>query len=80
MRDNTMRGISSPHENDVLMGRGGKNNLHPGNEKLREFARERCEAYRYATKKGKSDLSKELVRLMRELKPSARYITSKKAS
>ena len=64
--------IAIPHENDVLMGRGGKNNQHSGNEKLREFARRRSEDYRAATKKGKSDISRELVRLMRQLKPSAR--------
>ena len=25
-----------PHDNDILMGRGGKNNQHSGNEKLRQ--------------------------------------------
>lgn len=25
-----------PHDNDILMGRGGKNNQHCGNEKLRQ--------------------------------------------
>ncbi len=67
-----MKGIASPHENDVLMGRGGKNNQHSGNEKLRELARERCEEYRVACKKVKSDISRELVRLMRQLDPPAR--------
>lgn len=66
--------VDSPHHNDVLMGRGGKNNLHSGNERLREFARRRCEDYRRATKKIKSDISRELVRLMRELDPPARYV------
>ena len=64
--------VDSPHHNDVLMGRGGKNNQHSGNEKLREFARRRCEDYRRATKKTKSELSRELVRLMRDLDPPAR--------
>ena len=27
-----------PHENDILMGRGGKNNQHTGNEKLRQVS------------------------------------------
>lgn len=69
-----MEGITSPHENDVLMGRGGKNNQHSGNEKLREIARERCEDYRVACKKVKSDISRELVRLMRQLDPPARFL------
>lgn len=71
-----MEGITSPHENDVLMGRGGKNNQHSGNEKLREFARGRCEDYRIACKKGKSDISRELVRLMRQLDPPARCVSA----
>jgi len=65
--------IIEPHENDVLMGRGGKNNQHSGNEKLREFAREQCEQYTQSTKKGKSYISKDLVEKMRQLDPPARY-------
>jgi len=64
--------IIQPHENDVLMGRGGKNNQHSGNEKLREMAREECENYSMSTKKGKSYISRQLVQQMRELTPAAR--------
>lgn len=62
-----------PHENDVLMGRGGRNNQHSGNDILRQFAREQGENYRAASKKGKSAISRLLVRQMRELDPPARY-------
>jgi hypothetical protein len=61
-----------PHGNDVLMGRGGKNNQHSGNEKLREMARLESENYRSASKKGKSYISRQLVQQMRDLKPTAR--------
>ena len=54
------------------MGRGGKNNQHSGNEKLRGLARERCQAYQVATKKVKSRLSKELVHLVRTMDPPGR--------
>jgi len=67
-----MTDIRVLHKNDVLLGRGGKNNQHLGNETFRNFARERIEDYRNATKKGKSDLSRELVQLMRELDPPTR--------
>ena len=67
-----LQGIQEPHENDVLMGRGGKNNQHIGNEKLRDLARERCDKYHIASKKGKSEISRELVRLVREMKPPGR--------
>lgn len=69
-----MTNIEQPHENDVLMGRGGKNNQHIGNEKLREVARGRCDDYRQATKKGKSEISRELVRIVRDMTPPGRYV------
>lgn len=65
--------ILQPHEHDVLLGRGGKNNQALGNEKLREMARVEAENYRRSTKKGKSSISRKLVRQMRELDPPARY-------
>ena len=67
-----MSNISHPHENDVLMGRGGKNNQWYGNEKLRSIARERCREYQLATKKEKSLISRELVKRVRRMKPSGR--------
>ena len=66
--------ILNPHENDVLMGRGGKNNQHSGNERLRQIARLHCEGYRSSSKKEKSNLSRHLVREMRSLNPPARYV------
>lgn len=63
-----------PHENDVLLGRGGRNNQHSGNNMLRQFARAEGDNYRVASKKGKSALSRLLVRQMRELDPPARYV------
>ena len=60
----------------VLMGRGGKNNQHSGNEKLRGFARKVCEKYKASTKKGKSNISRELVLKVREQNPPGRYVTS----
>lgn len=66
--------ISEPHENDVLMGRGGKNNQHVGNENLRVVARERCMAYQAASKKGKSMISRELVKVVRDMSPPGRCV------
>jgi hypothetical protein len=67
-----MSGIDAPSENDVLMGRGGNNNKWRGNEKLRKFAAKRCREYQYASKKGKSQISKELVEAIRRLDPPGR--------
>lgn len=66
--------IREPHQNDVLMGRGGKNNQHVGNEQLRGIARGRSLDYQNASKKGKSSISRELVRIVREMKPPGRYV------
>jgi hypothetical protein len=63
-----------PHSHDVLLGRGGRNNQHSGNDILRQFGRLQGENYRVASKKGKSAISRLLVSQMRELNPPARCV------
>jgi len=63
-----------PHENDILMGRGGKNNQHVGNEKLRSLARLESKKYRMASKSGKSCISRNLVQLVRCMSPPGRFL------
>lgn len=46
--------IYQPNENDVLLGRGGRNYEHEGNEQLRRIARSRMREYQQARKKQKS--------------------------
>lgn len=64
--------FSSNHPLDVLMGRGGRNNQFCGNERLRDMARNRCRDYQHATKKGKSQISRELVDAVRLANPAGR--------
>ena len=45
------------NENDILLGRGGKNHEHHGNEQLRKIARSNVHDYKAATKKGKAIIS-----------------------
>jgi hypothetical protein len=71
-----MSDISTPHKNDVLMGRGGNNNQHSGNERLRGVARTRCEDYRRVSKKGKSDISRELIKSVRKWTPPGRCVST----
>jgi hypothetical protein len=68
-----MSGRIEPHGNDVLLGRGGKNNQHSGNENLRTIAKEQCKEYRISSKKGKSSISRDLVRQVRQMTPPGRY-------
>lgn len=63
-----------PHENDILLGRGGKNNQHVGNEQLRSIARSHRNNYRMSTKKGKSHISREIVAFIRRMDPPGRFL------
>ena len=64
----------TPHENDILMGRGGKNNIHSGNEALRELARKRVIEYTKADKKQKWKISVELVAQVKAMTPAGRFL------
>ncbi len=66
--------VVKPHENDILLGRGGNNNKHIGNEKLRTLARSQVERYRNSTKKDKSKISRELVFYIRNMHPPGRFL------
>ena len=63
-----------PHKNDILLGRGGKNNQHIGNEQLRILARSQRDQYRTSSKKNKSHISRQLVRYIRNLNPAGRFL------
>jgi hypothetical protein len=63
-----------PHANDILMGRGGKNNQHIGNEKLRKLARKEAKEYCTSSKKGKSRIAKGLVTKVRQMQPPGRFL------
>ena len=54
----TMPDMIIPDDNDVLMGRGGRNFEHVGNEQLRRFAHDRVRDYQRATKKQKAAISR----------------------
>lgn len=69
-----MDNVVKPHENDILLGRGGNNNKHIGNEKLRTLARSQVERYRNSTKKDKSKISRELVFYIRNMHPPGRFL------
>lgn len=58
----------------LYLDSGGKNNQHSGNEKLRALARVQAKKYNASSKKGKSILSRLLVKQLREFDPPARYV------
>lgn len=70
----TAVGFIVPHSNDVLLGRGGNNNKHIGNEQLRLLAKSLAAEYSKASKKQKSNMSRDIVRHIRNLTPPGRFL------
>ena len=65
----------SPHPNDVLCGRGGGINSHPGNKAFRQWVRIEKESYNLAiTKVEKTRISRKIVNKVRNLSPPGRFL------
>jgi hypothetical protein len=61
-------------QNDVLCGRGGLTNHHPGNVFFRRLVRIKQESYLLASKREKAGVAKEIVELVRSLDPPGRFL------
>lgn len=59
-------GISTFEENDVLSGRGGGTNVHPGNRNFRDLINMHRRSYLKARKNDKPAISRAIVRAIRE--------------
>ena len=64
--------------NDVLCGRGGLTNNHPGNVFFRGLVRSRQEAYLFASKREKALVAHGIVDVIRSLKPPGRFLKKDK--
>jgi hypothetical protein len=64
----------SPTQNDILLGRGGNNNKHPGNKQLRLKAMNHVQEYMVCSKTDKTHVVNELVTWVRNLKPPGRFL------
>eukprot|EP00980_Cylindrotheca_fusiformis_P016495 scaffold4914_cov108-Cylindrotheca_fusiformis.AAC.7 len=68
--------IRRPHPHDVLSGRGGGINSHPGNKTFRAWVADRKEAYNLAiTKAEKAEVAHEVMNLVRSQQPPGRFLT-----
>ncbi len=68
--------IRQPNANDVLCGRGGNINNHPGNIAFRSLVSEQKNAYNLSTNKNqKSVISQSIVDRIHSLVPSGRFLT-----
>ena len=69
-----MEGITEPHKNDVLCGRGGGSNNHSGNESFRELVnRVKCD-YLGCPKREKPVLAMRIVQAVRAQSPPGRFL------
>lgn len=67
--------IQEPHLNDILCGRGGSINSHPGNRVFRGWIAERRESYNLAESKAdKSRITSEIMERVRDQGPPGRFL------
>lgn len=69
-----LRGIKDPHENDVMYGRGGGTNHHPGNKRYRKMVEDRKVEYVNSKRLDKPLVALEIIRLWRAQLPPGRFL------
>ena len=75
MQDNSWQElVTQPGEHDVLLGRGGGMNIHSGNIKFRQLVSEHRIRYLIASKVGKPQVAREVVKIWRGLNPRGRFL------
>jgi len=76
-----LKRIRTPHEHDVLSGRGGGINSHPGNKTFREWVKERKQLYNLAPSKAeKARVAKEVIGMVEMLIPPGRFLQKESSS
>jgi len=66
--------IASPTTHDVLFGRGGMTNGHPGNRRFRDIIALHRPDYIHATKMDKPNVARKIVRAIRSGNPPGRFL------
>lgn len=66
--------VVKPHNHDVLCGRGGLTNQHPGNEWFRRLVRSNRALYRSCPKHTKLLVAKAIVQAVQQQEPSGRFL------
>ncbi|KAL3793777.1 hypothetical protein HJC23_013339 [Cyclotella cryptica] len=66
--------ISNPGPHDILCGRGGGTNAHPGNIKFRKLVAAHKLRYLAASKSDKPGVAREVVKEWRNLNPPGRFL------
>lgn len=74
LKNYPVKDIRTPHANDVLSGRGGGTNNHPGNEKFRELVHSKKVLYVNSSKREKALVSCAIVEYIRNQTPVGRFL------
>lgn len=69
-----LRNVKEPHDNDVMYGKGGKTNHHPGNKRYRKMVEDRKLEYVNSKRLDKPLVALEIIRLWRAQIPSGRFL------
>jgi len=69
-----LEGISKPHDNDVVCGRGGSNIKHLGNQHFRDLIAANKAVYAGLTKKQKMMMARQIVDIVHNTNPSGRFL------
>jgi hypothetical protein len=73
-KDWPLRNIKEPHDNDVMYGRGGGTNHHPGNKQYRKMVEDRKLEYVNCKRLDKPLVALEIIREWRSQIPSGRFL------
>lgn len=73
-KDWPLRDIKEPHANDVLYGRGGGTNHHPGNKRFRTMVEKRKDDYVNSKRLDKPLVALEIIRDWRAQDPPGRFL------
>jgi len=68
------RGIEEPHENDVMYGRGGGTNHHPGNKRYRKIVEDHKVKYVNSRRLQKPLVALDIIRQWRAQSPPGRFL------
>jgi hypothetical protein len=66
--------IETPHDNDILSGRGNFVNYHPGNEQFRALVRKHKVAYVACPKSMKGTFAEMIVEEIKRMNPPGRFL------
>ncbi len=66
--------VTTPHDNDIIKGRGNGANLHPGNIRFRQLVKVAREGYALSSKADKKKYAESILQHISSLDPPGRFL------